>query len=73
MITPYFDDLLPLRVDEGNFMVYKLLTADQRIAFGNIGIQFMARIHGFSKAKAFHLVFKLVEWYEKNMPSTKSN
>jgi hypothetical protein len=68
MTTPYFDELTPLRVDEGNFMVYKLLTADQRIAFGEMGLQIMARVKGFSKPQAFHLVFKLVEWYEKHFP-----
>jgi hypothetical protein len=68
MMNPFFDDLLPLKVDKGNFMVYKLLTIDQRVAFGQLGIQIMARIKGFSKAKAFHLVFKLVEFCEKHVP-----
>lgn len=67
-MTAFFDDLKPLKCDQGNYMVYKLLNARQRTAFGEMGIQFMARIEGFSKAQAFHLVFKLVEWYEKHVP-----
>jgi len=61
MMKPFFDDLLPLKVDNDNFIVYKLLTADQRIAFGEMGLQIMARVKGFSKPQAFHIVFKLVE------------
>ncbi len=68
MTTPFFDGLKPLRCDEGNFMVYKLLNAKQRTAFGEMGIQFMARLPRFSRAAAFHLVFKLVEYYEKHVP-----
>ena len=68
MMLPYFDDLLPLQVDVGNYLVYKLLTFDQRFALGEIGIQFVMKIKGFSKPQAFHLAFKLVEWYEKRVP-----
>jgi len=67
-MSPFFDDLHPLKCDHGNYMVYKLLNARQRTAFGEMGIQFMARIEGFSNPQAFHLVFKLVEWYEKQYP-----
>lgn len=68
MMPPYFDDLVPLRCDNGNYLVYKLLTVDQRIALGEIGMQFMLKIKGFSKPKAFHLAFKLVEWLETTHP-----
>ena len=68
MNTPYFDDLTPLKVDKGSYLVYKLLTFDQRFALGDIGIQFVMKIKGFSKPQAFHLAFKLVVWFEKRVP-----
>lgn len=67
-MAAFFDNLKPLKCDVGNYMVYKLLNTDQRTAFGEMGIQFMARIEGFTKPQAFHLVFKLVELYEKTYP-----
>lgn len=67
-MAAFFDDLKPLKCDQGNYMVYKLLNARQRTAFGEMGIQFIARIEGFTKPQSFHLVFKLVEWYEKQHP-----
>jgi hypothetical protein len=68
MMLPYFDDLTPLKVDVGNYLVYKLLAFDQRFALGEIGIQFVMKIKGFSKPQAFHLAFKLIEFYEKIHP-----
>ena len=67
-MAAFFDDLKPLKCDQGNYMVYKLLNTAQRTAFGEMGIQFMARVKRLSKAQAFHLTFKLVEWYEKHVP-----
>ena len=67
-MAAFFDNLKPLKCDQGNYMIYKLLNARQRTAFGEMGIQFMARVEGLTKAQAFHLVFKLVELYEKTYP-----
>lgn len=67
-MIPFFDDLKPMKCDRGNFLVYKLLNTDQRYAFGDIGIRFMSRIKGLTRPQSFHLVFKLVEWYEKRNP-----
>mgnify|MGYP000926186607 FL=1 len=68
MTTPFFDDLIPFKCDQGNYKVYNLLNVKQRTAFGEMGIQFMARIKNFSKPAAFHLAFRMVEWYEKHVP-----
>lgn len=68
MTKPLFDDLVPLQCDDLNFRVYKLLNIDQRIAFSDIGCQFLEKIAGFTPRQAFHLTFKYVEWYEKTHP-----
>ena len=67
-MPPYFDDLIPLKVDVGNYLVYNLLTFDQRFALGEIGIQFVMKIKDLTKPQAFHLAFKLVAWLETTHP-----
>ena len=40
----------------------------QRLAFGDLGIQFVYEIKRISKPQAFHLTYKLMELYEKEFP-----
>ena len=68
MKTPYFDDLVPLKEDALRFQVYQFLPFQQRLAFGDLGIQFVYKIKRITKPQAFHLTYRLVEWYEKQVP-----
>ena len=68
MKIPYFDDLIPLKDDSVRYQVYQQMPLAQRLAFGDLGIQFEYKIKRITKAQSFHLTYKLLKFYEKNHP-----
>jgi hypothetical protein len=50
----------------GIILVYKKLTIDQHITFGELGLLIIDRVKSLSKPQAFRLVFKLIEYFEKH-------
>ena len=56
-----------LKGDTTRHQVYQQMPYAQRLAFGDLGIQFVYKIKRITKPQAFQLTYQLVSYYERSV------